>query len=164
MGNVAILAPFQDVPVRFDGIQILDGRGRPVATIFFASPSCSAKARPLMERTAAGQRFVDGADEFDQNLAFAAHDNVDPGLGQHLLVHEGGMDAADHRDRVRVKLLGDLQRAFGLVDRGVIDVAPMMSGFSRASISRRASSDRSLVIASMNLMSPKPAFRSAPAR
>jgi hypothetical protein len=50
-------------------------------------------------------------------LALAAHDGVDPRrLLQHLRIHEGGVDAAEHGDDRRIHLLGDLQQALGLVD------------------------------------------------
>ena len=61
----------------------------------------------------------DGPDHFDEDLlALAAHDGVDPGrFAQHLLEHEGRVDAAEQRHDVRVRLLGDLEGALGLVDR-----------------------------------------------
>ena len=44
--------------------------------------------------------LVDRAHQVEQDfLALAAHDDVDPGrLGEHLLEHEGAMDAAQHGD------------------------------------------------------------------
>jgi hypothetical protein len=50
-------------------------------------------------------------------LAFAAHHGVDPGrFLQHLRVHEGAVDAAQHGDDGRVHFLGHLQQPLGLVD------------------------------------------------
>jgi hypothetical protein len=57
-------------------------------------------------------------DEVQEHLlAFAAHDGVDPGrFLQHLRVHEGAVDAAQHGDDGRVHFLGHLQQPLGLVD------------------------------------------------
>ena len=53
----------------------------------------------------------------DDLLAFAAHDVVDPRrFGQHLRVHEGRVNAAQHRDAVRRLALRDLERDLRLVD------------------------------------------------
>lgn len=48
----------------------------------------------------------------------AQRDGIDPGrLVQHLPVHEGAVDAAEHGDDAGLELPGDLQQAFSLVDR-----------------------------------------------
>jgi hypothetical protein len=59
---------------------------------------------------------VDRAHEVQEHLlALAAHHGVDPRrLGQHLRVHEGAVDAAQHGDDVGVHLLGHLQQASAL--------------------------------------------------
>jgi hypothetical protein len=51
----------------------------------------------------------DGAHHLDDDLlALAADDQVDPGgFAQDLLVHEGGVDAAEHRDAIGQHLLGE---------------------------------------------------------
>ncbi|MDZ7629934.1 MAG: hypothetical protein U5K74_00915 [Gemmatimonadaceae bacterium] len=63
--------------------------------------------------------LVIGADQVDDDLlAFAAHDVVDPRrLGEHLPVHEGAVDAAEHGDGVGVHPPHHLQRVLRLVDR-----------------------------------------------
>jgi hypothetical protein len=61
--------------------------------------SPSLKARPLILRRLSGPVALgDGIDQVDEDLlALAAHDHVDPRrFGKHLLVHEGGVDAAEH--------------------------------------------------------------------
>ena len=91
----------------------LGGRGHHLAVGVSEGDAAHAAA---VARPAA---VVDGAHEVQEHLlALAAHHGVDPRrLLQHLRVHEGAVDAAQHGDDVRVHLLGDLQQPLGLVDR-----------------------------------------------
>src|SRR3954453_8391896 len=76
-----------------------------VATILVPSGVWSVKARPLMVCFWAGQlpaatvrtRLVRISSPSPRMMT-----SIQGGFGQHLLVHEGGMDAAQHGDRVRV--------------------------------------------------------------
>ena len=115
--HVDVLFPLQQRPVGIDGVEILDrrrgGRRDDHAVVGGVGEALDLGAcvRPAL--------FCDGAHEVREDLlAFAAHDDIDPRrFGQHLLVHEGRVDAAQHAERVRHDLLGDLERALGRVDR-----------------------------------------------
>ena len=64
--------------------------------------------------------ILDRQHQFGQDfLALATHDHIDPRrLGQDLLEHEGGMNAAHHPKGTRAVLLCKLQHILGPVDRG----------------------------------------------
>jgi hypothetical protein len=94
--HVDVFVPFQQRPVGLIASRSLTVGAAWVATICpvhegeALDPAASLGPAPL----------GDGADQFDEDLlALAAHDDVDPGrFAQHLLVHEGGVDAAQHPD------------------------------------------------------------------
>ena len=116
-GDVDVFLPFQHGPVGRDAVEVLDrgggGRGDDIGAVAIGNPADFAAAGgPAL--------LVDGADEVDEDLlAFAPHDGVNPRrFAQHLIVHEGCVDAAQHGDGLRVDFLGDLQQALGLVDGG----------------------------------------------
>ena len=116
--DVDVLVPLQHAPVgRRCASRSLTVGAAGVATTL---PS-SRKAMPRISRASRGQRaVVDRPHSSTEDLlALAAHDGVDPRrFGQHLRVHEGRVDAAEHGDaRSGFTLLGDLQQRFGLVDR-----------------------------------------------
>jgi hypothetical protein len=104
-GDVDVLAPFEHAPVRGDCVEVLDRRrrGRRHHRIVVAKREALdvvplRRPAPVFERTKQVHKNL---------LTLAADDRVDPGrLGQDLLVHEGGMDAAEHRQCLRVHLLG----------------------------------------------------------
>ena len=116
-GDVVVLGPVEDAPVRGNGVQVLDGGGRRGGDDLALVDVGDALDLPPVRGPAA---LVDGARQLDHDLlTLAADDGVDPGgLAEDLLVHEGGMDAAEEGDDVLVNLLDDLQHPLGLVDRG----------------------------------------------
>jgi hypothetical protein len=145
------LLPFQQRPVGIDRIEILDRGGclggddlavvhPDVGETLDRSPSVLGPA-PL----------GDGTDQFAEDfLALAADDDIDPGgFRKNLLVHEGGVDAAKHPDRIGYHLLGDLKHPLRLVDRRRNGGEPTTSGLSSLSRAARSSSERSFVMASM---------------
>jgi len=85
------------------------------------------------QRVAQPAAVVDRSHQVEEHLlALAAHHGVDPGrFLQHLLVHEGAMDAAEHGDHVRVQVLGQLEQALGLVDGRCDGRAADHIGFQR---------------------------------
>ena len=114
--DVDVLLPLQDAPVRPDRIHVLDRRlglgGDHLAVL--AEEGDAAHGFALVRPAA----LVDAAHQIQgDGLALAAHDDIDPGrLAEHLLVHEGAVDAAEHGDGVRMLFLGDLQHALGGID------------------------------------------------
>ena len=115
--HVDVLAPGEDVPVRHDAVEILDGGRGLGGDNLRALAVGEALYRSAISGPAA---FIDSAHEIDEDfLALAAHDHVDPRrFAQHLLEHEGGMDAAQHAHRLRNGALGDLENVLRLVDGG----------------------------------------------
>jgi hypothetical protein len=115
-----IFVPLQDVPVGFDAVQILDG-GRRLGGDDLRSAVRFIGKGDAFDRVTAIQPLarIDRADDFYEDFfAFAARDRVDPGrFREHLLEHEGGVDAPQDRNGVGTLLLGDLQHPLGLVDR-----------------------------------------------
>jgi hypothetical protein len=69
---------------------------------------------PLLRSAPTGRRRPPHEVE-EHLLALAAHDGVDPWrLLEHLRIHEGAMDAAQHRDHLRIHFLGDLEQPSAL--------------------------------------------------
>ena len=114
--HVDVFVPFQDGPVRVDPVQVLDrGRGLGGHDLGALAIGQPLDAAPVGRPAAIPHRIHKGHEDF---FALAAHDHVDPGrFGQDLAVHEGGMDAAQHPQRVWHHLLRDLQHLFGGIDR-----------------------------------------------
>jgi hypothetical protein len=114
--DVDVLVPIEDAPVGLDAVEVLDRRLGRCGDHLVAFQIGDAAHTVAVARPAA---VIDRGDEVQEHLfALAPHDGVDPRrLFQHLRVHEGGMDAAQHGDDRRVHFLGDLQDPFGLVDR-----------------------------------------------
>ena len=113
--HVDVLVPFEDGPVRVDPVQVLH-RGRGLGGDDLVP---LAEGQPLDAAPVSGPAalFHGGHQRHENFLALAAYDHIDPGrFGQHLAVHEGGMDAAQHPQRVRPQLLSDFQHLFGGID------------------------------------------------
>ena len=115
--HIDVLRPFKQRPVGVDRVKVLYRGGRlgrhDLAPVDEGQPlDCVAGGGPL-----AG---VDRAYQLAKNFfALAAHDNVDPGrLREHLLVHKGGVNPAEHTDGMRGYLIGDFQNLLGLIDGG----------------------------------------------
>ncbi len=114
--HVDVFFPGEDAPIGANGVEIFDRRrgfgGDDLLPVAERKPGdCAARGRPTALR--------DCLNEVDENLlALPAHDDVDPRrLGKDLLEHEGRVDAAQDRHRVRRYFFGDFERLFRLVDR-----------------------------------------------
>jgi hypothetical protein len=115
--HVDVLAPFEQRPVRVDGVEVLHGRrGLRRDDLLAVAEGEALDPAALLEPAAPIHR----TDQFHEDLlALAAHDGVDPGrLGQDLLVHEGRMHAAEHPKRLGHRVPRDLEHTLGGIDRG----------------------------------------------
>ena len=116
--DIDVVVPVEQGPIWGQGIQVLDDRvgggGHHLALLVEEGDALDA---PTLLQVGA---VVDGVEQVDDDpLAFAAHDVVDPGgLGQHLSVHEGRVNPAQHGHALGARLLGDLEGGLGLVDHG----------------------------------------------
>jgi hypothetical protein len=114
--DVDVAIPIEDPPIGGQRVEVLDrrvgcrGEGRAVLEVGNALDLAAIPGEPAL---------VERPDEVDDDLlALTADDVVDPRrLGEHLAIHEGAMDATQHREGVGVDTAHHLERSLGLIDR-----------------------------------------------